>query len=60
MRLPDITQEQMIDLLNPLFEYVGLDAQDVSAVRVTASAVEITYAGAYGNTTTARINYKEA
>lgn len=59
MRLVDITQEQMVELLNPLFEYVGLEAGDVSRVQVTASAVDISYVGPYGNTTTASIAYKE-
>lgn len=43
MRSVNITQDQMIDLLTPLFEHVGVDTQTVSVVKVTASDVAITY-----------------
>jgi hypothetical protein len=45
----DITQQQAWDLLYPLFEYLGIDPQDVSKVEFTASAVDITrYIDQYG------------
>lgn len=59
MRQVDITQAQMIELLNPLFEYVGVNAQDVSAVKVTAGAVDIEHR-MYGRNSTAHFPYKEA
>lgn len=49
----------MVELLTPLFEYVGVNAQDVSLVRVSASAVDIVHR-TYGNQSTAHFPYKEA
>lgn len=55
----DITQDQAVQVLLPLLEYVGVDAQDVSKVEFTASRVSITRATDYGQRTL-HIDYKEA
>lgn len=49
----------MVELLNPLFEYVGVNVQDVSAVTVTAGFVDIEHR-TYGHKSTAHFPYKEA
>lgn len=51
MRSVEITQQQMIDLLTPLFEHVNVKADDVSVVKVTASSLEITHVTQYGSVT---------
>lgn len=50
----DITQEQVLNLLRPLIEYLTIDVQDVSKITVTAGYLEVQR---YGNLTN-RLYYK--
>lgn len=39
--LPQVEQWQVVQILEPLFEHLGIDIQDASRVTFTASRVEI-------------------
>lgn len=49
MSVRDITQEQALALIRPLFEYLDVDEGDVSNVTFTAGAVDITRYTEYGS-----------
>lgn len=56
MRERQITQTQALELVRPLFEYLDIDEQDVSVVKITAGGLDIEHRGALGSVTT-RIKY---
>lgn len=58
MAFHEITQSQMIQLLDPLFEYVGLDIQDASRILITASDLYIERFTAHGKVVN-KISYSE-